>query len=226
MSPPRALPHLLGLFACTPAPLGVTDGSSGQTSLAHDADPSGAAPKPDDPTSSSGAVTTDDADPVKFDVGVDKTPQGLYGCALDSPPGTMVSGHGEFGLFYARRAYFDRQDHKIHLLFVSPEADHAHEIVHQDGSSGPVFLGDAWTDWTVADDEFIWIGAWPLSGEVLVDPLRSEPEHPQVATITGLAGSWSAYDPADPARLVGTLAGALTGPFDAVFCDDLVLPIE
>jgi hypothetical protein len=40
-------------------------------------------------------------------------------------------------------------------------------------------------------------------------------------TITELAGNWDAVDPGDPPRLVGTIEGAISGPFNAIFCDKL-----
>lgn len=235
----------LVLFACIERPLGETDGSTAGPSTG-DAPPApgtntdapgtatlpttGAPPQPTTATTvdPSGTTAIDPGtatfDPQqKFDILPPKPASGLSGCTLDGPAGTMVSGSSSLGPFMAQRAYFGYsgsldETYTPVLLFVSPEADPALEVVTQNGTSGAVLYA------YVHSDPFAeggWIGTWPLSAHVYDAPDAGELARPDAIVFDARAGNWDEHDPLDPPRLVGSLQGAIAGPFDAVFCDKL-----
>ncbi|MDC0666984.1 hypothetical protein [Nannocystis radixulma] len=160
---------------------------------------------------------------VKFDMFVPDGP-GLHGCVLDAPPGTMVSGTSELGPFAAQRAYFgwigfSGDPFQPLILFVSPEADPAVEVELTNGSTGAILHGFVGTD---PFDEGGWIGTWGTSLEIFDKGQLVSATRPDAVVIEALAGNWDEFDPADPPRLLGKLQGAIAGPFDAVFCDELI----
>lgn len=145
-------------------------------------------------------------------------PPGLVGCTL-AAPGTAFAGQTTLGPFTGDRAYFGGEivDGELAvptLMLLSPGADAATELSNPQGATGPIITG---TVFSMGYDA--WIGAWQLSSLVL-DGGQSGSVSVTV-TIEQLAGDWDAADPADPPRLVGSLAGDLVGPFDAVYCDEL-----
>lgn len=236
MRRPLLLPLLL--LACTERPLGDTDsGSSGTASSTSPGSASSGVPTTGAPTTSgttSPPITTGPVDPTGDgtlvttaipppDVPSDMPPQtGLVGCHLDAPPGTAVEGDTDAGAFVAHRAYFgviaafDDPWAPI-LLFASPEADPAVEVVNPNGVTGPVLHGDVSTDLL---EQGGWLGTWTFFGTVYVPGQAHFPPGLTV-TIEALAGNWDVPDPNDPPRLVGTLAGPIAGPFDAIYCDKL-----
>ncbi|MCY1054122.1 hypothetical protein [Nannocystis sp. SCPEA4] len=160
---------------------------------------------------------------VKFDMFVPDGP-GLHGCVLDAPPGTMVSGTSEIGPFTAQRAYFGwigfgGAAFEPRILFVSPEADPAVEVEVTIGSTGAILHGSASTD---PFNEGGWIGTWGASLQISDKGQHVSATRPDSVVIEALAGNWDEFDPADPPRLLGKLQGAIAGPFDAVFCDELI----
>ncbi|WP_434416933.1 hypothetical protein [Nannocystis pusilla] len=182
-----------------------------------------------DGTTDDSATTVDPSDTatsttgVKLDLPAAQWPAGLVGCTLDAPAGTMLAGASELGPFTADRAYFgwwgfEDQELPI-LLFISPGADPAVEVVDRDGNTGPVYYGN------VVAEPFLmggWVGSWAVNFSVRADGMITFPRPQGSVDIVELAGNWDAVDPADPPRLVGTVKGPISGPFDAVFCDKLV----
>ncbi|MDC0715801.1 hypothetical protein [Nannocystis bainbridge] len=167
--------------------------------------------------------TTDDPQP-KLDLFEPEPTSGLFGCTLDAPAGTMVSGSSTLGPFAAQRAYFGfdtlgEEPYSPRLLFVSPAADPAVEVQQLNGSTGPILHGFAWSD---PFEKGGWIGQWPLSAYVFAEGMVGDIARPETVVIDARLGNWDAHDPADPPRLVGSLQGGVSGPFDAVFCDKLV----
>lgn len=147
----------------------------------------------------------------------------LVGCPLDAPPGTLVQGPTFFGQFSSQRAYFgwigvvDPFSPRIVLL--SPGADPATEFPEPTGNSGLVLEHWVSTDTPLEDG---WLGTWETTAMIHENEMTSVPREPDTVKITELAGNWDTHDPADPPRLVGTIEGPISGPFDAVFCDKLV----
>lgn len=169
----------------------------------------------------SGTTTVDPQPKLDF---FDPGPtSGLFGCTLAAPAGTMVSGSSTIGPFAAQRAWFgfsgfgDEPFMPV-LMFVSPAADPATELQDKNGSTGPILLGDVFTD---PFREGGWIGNWPVSASVFAEGMFGEVARPDAVVIDELAGNWAEHDPADPPRLLGSLQGGIAGPFDAVFCDKL-----
>ncbi|PCC74859.1 hypothetical protein SAMN02745121_05962 [Nannocystis exedens] len=151
--------------------------------------------------------------------------EGFAGCPLDAPPGTMVQGPSVFGQFTAQRAYFAwlaaTTPYSPRLVLLSPEADAATELADSDptGNSGLVMAH--WVDSESILEEG-WIGTWETTATIHDKGMTGFPPEPDAVKITELAGNWDAFDPADPPRIVGTVEGAISGPFDAVFCDKLI----
>ncbi|MCY1069904.1 hypothetical protein OV090_34500 [Nannocystis sp. RBIL2] len=177
---------------------------------------------PSDTTIDPSRHTTVDPQP-KFDVFEPGPTSGLFGCTLEAPAGTMVSGTSTIGPFAAQRAWFGfsgfgEEPFMPVLMFVSPAADPASELQDKNGSSGPIFWGDVFSD---PFREGGWIGTWPVSASVFAQGMLGEVARPDAVVIDELAGNWAEHDPADPPRLVGSLQGGIAGPFDAVFCDKL-----
>ncbi|MFZ6178232.1 hypothetical protein [Nannocystis pusilla] len=188
------------------------------------------------PSTTTGEGTTDDSattvDPsdtatsttgFKIDLPAAQWPAGLVGCNLDAPAGTMVAGITELGPFTANRAYFgwwgfDDQE-KPTILFASPAADPAVEVEKKDGSTSAIYFGDIVTDPLLFGG---WVGDWAANLSVRANGMVTFPRPQASIDIVELAGNWDAVDPADPPRLVGSVKGPITGPFDAVFCDKLV----
>jgi hypothetical protein len=184
---------------------------------------------PSTTTSDDTATTVDPSDTassttgIKLDLPAAQWPAALVGCTLDAPAGTMLAGASELGPFTADRAYFgwwgfEDQELPI-LLFISPGADPAHELVERDGNTGPVYYGDV-----IAEPLLMggWVGSWGVNFSVRADGMITFPRPQGSVDIVELAGNWDAVDPADPPRLVGTAKGTISGPFNAVFCDKLV----
>lgn len=152
-------------------------------------------------------------------------PPGLVGCTLAAPPGTSIKGQTTLGQFTGNRAYFGALiDVGINvigspnLMILSPGADPETEFAEQNGFTGPIARD--LIDTGLYDN---WIGEWDFKGAVADKGMFASPAIK--VTITQFAGNWDAPDPADPPRLVGTFAGDLSGPFDAVFCDKLNIEI-
>lgn len=238
------------LTACTERPLGETDGATtepGTSGAPPATDTGGTGPTPTSITittapppttggdTSTGVATTDDSattvdsfntsgePPPKLDLFERPPPRnGLVGCILDPPAASMIGGDSPLGPFTADRAYFgwtgfDEPLWPI-LLFVSPAADAEQELQLQNGATGPILRHSVATDNTLTQG---WLGTWPTHATLFADGMVFDPGDDAV-TIDALAGNWDAFDPADPPRIVGTLAGPFTGSFDAVFCDKLV----
>jgi hypothetical protein len=237
----------LALIACTDRPLGETEtgtsnattgepppATSGTTtgsttaSPATTLEPTTAVP----PLPTTTTATSDDSVGTTVDPNItlpggpdffDPGPPGLMGCSLDALPGTMISGTSELGPFMAPRAYFGwigfgSDPFQPLLLFVSPEADPAVEVQQTNGSTGAILYGDVSTD---PFAEGGWVGEWPAHFDLFDQGQLGSPTRPDSVVIDALAGNWTEFDPADPPRLVGSLQGAIAGPFDAVFCDQL-----
>ncbi|MCY1065100.1 hypothetical protein OV090_10030 [Nannocystis sp. RBIL2] len=147
----------------------------------------------------------------------------LVGCTLDAPAGTLVQGPTEFGQFTSQRAYFGwigtGDPFSPRLVLLSPGADAAAELANVTGSSGPVMDNWVWTDKSLAEGG--WPGTWESFAWIYDKGMQVGLADPDV-TVTALAGNWDAFDPADPPRLVGTIAGAISGSFNAVYCDKLI----
>ncbi|PCC67807.1 hypothetical protein SAMN02745121_02443 [Nannocystis exedens] len=194
--------------ATTVAPSTTTDAATTDDTATTVVDPSG---------------TTTSTTGIKLDLPAAQWPAGLVGCTLDAPAGTLLTGGSDLGPFTADRAYFGWwgfEDMELPtLLFLSPGADAAHELVERDGSTGPVYYGDV-----VAEPLLMggWVGSWDVNLSVRADGMVTFPQPQGGMDILELAGNWDAADPADPPRLVGTVKGTISGPFDAVFCDKLV----
>ncbi|MCY1007814.1 hypothetical protein OV079_20105 [Nannocystis pusilla] len=209
-----------------------TTGAPPQPTTATTVDPSGTtgidpsattAIDPSDTTVDPSGNTTFDPLP-KLDIFEPGPTSGLTGCPLGTPAGTMVSGSSTIGPFAAQRAWFgfsgfgDEPFTPV-LLFLSPAANPDVELLHKNGSSGPILMDDVFSD---PFSEGGWIGTWPVSANVFAEGMLGEVARPDAVVIDELAGNWERADPADPPRLVGSLQGGIAGPFDAVFCDKLV----
>ncbi|WP_434427277.1 hypothetical protein [Nannocystis pusilla] len=182
-------------------------------------------------TTTDGTSSTGDVSATDSSEGTTMAPrplpglEGFTGCPFDAPPGTLVQGPSVFGQFTAQRAYFGwlaaTTPYSPRLVFLSPEADAATELAEPwpMGNSGLVVA-----HWVESDSilEEGWIGTWETMATIHDKGMTGFPPEPDSVKITELAGNWDAFDPADPPRVVGTVEGAISGPFDAVFCDKLV----
>lgn len=220
----------LALVTCADRPLGATetgtsDATTTTTSSGTTIEPTTAVPPlPSTTTSDDSAGTTLDPN-IKLDL-LEPRP-GLTGCSLDAPAGTALEGATDLGPFMAQRAYFgwshfDNHRYEPQLLFVSPGADPAVEVLHSHGNTGAILYGNVSTD---PFDGGGWVGEWSGQLDVFDQGQLSAAMGPQTVIIDALAGNWDEFDPADPPRLVGSIQGPISGPFDAVFCDELNVQI-
>jgi hypothetical protein len=148
----------------------------------------------------------------------------LAGCPLDAPPGTLVEGPTVFGQFTSQRAYFAwngaGEPYAPRLVLLSPGADAAAELAEVTGDSGLVLDHQYISTDSLFEEG--WLGTWETLATIHDKGMSAYPREPDAVKITELAGNWDAFDPADPPRLVGTVEGAISGPFNAVFCDKLI----
>lgn len=182
-----------------------------------------------DGTTAPGTTSTTSGPP---DPPPDRTPPpGLVGCTVTAPPGTLVSGDTQFGPFVGDRAYFGILTANVpgplspSFLFLSKEADAATELDQLSGESGAILFEHANTD--PFNDGEGWIGTWPYFGQLI---FQNQVDFPGGLTVTieSLAGNWDVPDPDDPPRVLGTLNGKISGPFDAVYCNkvDIFILVE
>ena len=153
-------------------------------------------------------------------------PAGLTGCPLTTPAGTDVQGKTELGAFAGTRAYFgfysfgdDVEQASVRVWVLDEAADAALTLQEIEtkfiAQTGPALFADF--QGNLADTQ--WLGSEPLYGAVVEDQVKAFLEGE--LWFTAHAGSWDVADAADPPRIVGTLTGAVGGPFDAVYCDTL-----
>ncbi|PCC68678.1 hypothetical protein SAMN02745121_05354 [Nannocystis exedens] len=170
-------------------------------------------------TTDGGTTTVDPSDGTT--TGPNQDP--LAGCTLDAPAGTLVQGPSELGPFSSQRAYFGwigvDEPFSPRIVLLSPGANAATELANVTGSSGMVADYAVWTDKSL--EEGGWPGTWNAFAAVYDKGMMVDLPGSAV-TITELAGNWDVADPADPPRLVGTIAGAISGSFNAVYCDKLM----
>jgi hypothetical protein len=181
--------------------------------------------------------TTDDPTaPQKLDMGGTWTtvPDGIWeGCTKIAPPGTAIKGESGLGQFTSTRAFFGYTEANgtiwtVRLVFLDDSADL--ELAFNEAefsgmlTTGPAADVNPSHKFTVENP--FWVGTDP---EAAISVIAAGETDTVIGTIdiTGHQGSWDVADPADPARLQGSLSpGAgrfqLSGDFDAVFCDRLV----
>jgi hypothetical protein len=180
--------------------------------------------------------TTDDPTaPPKLDVGTWATvPDGIWeGCTKTAPPGTAIKGESGLGQFTSTRAFFGYTDvngviWEVRLLFLDDSADS--ELAFSElGFGGTLTTGPA-ADVKPAQEFTVqnpfWVGTDPGAAIAVIAGGKTDTVMGTI-DITGHTGSWDVPDPADPARLQGSLSPGpgpfqLSGDFDAVFCDRLV----
>lgn len=191
---------------------------------------------PPDPTTSDVTTTFDPSGttafpPPKFDMNLDPPPTVLpsfQGCTLPPPAGTKVVGTTALGPFTSTRAFFAEVEINFEvvgarLLLVDDAADAA-AVLAEIQKIGVLQTGPAAMIEPGLPFEDHWKGEEMLSAAVVLDGQQTEVGIK--LTVTGEAGTWDAFDPADPPRLLGSVAPTqdgivLLGEFDAVYCDKI-----
>lgn len=205
-------PVTTGPSTTTTGPVTTGPSSTVTTEVSTTIDPSETTSDPPDTTG-----------PMKLDMpNYMEKPPGLVGCTLAAPP-TAVKGKTPLGQFSADRAYFGAVDIngiliQPHLMLLSPGADPLTEFAEHSGNTGPIV-----EDWDFTDVYDLWLGPWETVSDVIAKNMFANVA--VTITITELAGNWDAPDPNDPPRLLGSFAGDLSGPFEAIYCDKLDINI-